>query len=95
MTARPLPNQGVLASDMGTWQYPTSWGSQNVPPDAVQAESGISEAQVGSPGGQENMQIPLGETGNMMDDAFDLALGFDFDSHFWDFEMENTNFEPT
>lgn len=90
-----LINQGVLASDMGTWQYPTSWGSQNVPPDAVQAESGISEAQVGSPGGQENMQIPLGETGNMMDDAFDLALGFDFDSHFWDFEMENTNFEPT
>jgi hypothetical protein len=89
-----LLDQGILASDVGTWQYPTPWGSPPVPPEAVQADSGISEAQVGSLPGHEQMQIHLGEADNMMDDPLDLALGFDFDSHFWDFDMDNTNFEP-
>jgi hypothetical protein len=90
-----LLNQDVLASDIGTWQYPTAWGSQNVPAGAVQAESSMLEAQVGLITEHENIQIPLGEADNMMDSPFDFALGFDFDSHFWDFDMENANFELT
>jgi hypothetical protein len=90
-----LLNQDVLASDIGTWQYPTPWGPQNVPAGAVHVESSMSEAQVGPITGLENMQIQFGESDNMMDSPFDFALGFDFDSHFWAFDMENTNFEPT
>jgi hypothetical protein len=90
-----LLNQDALPSDIGTWQYPTPWGPQNVPVSAIQAGSSMSEAQAGPVTGHENMQIPLGEVDNMMDSPFDLALGFDFDSHFWDFDIENANFEPT
>jgi hypothetical protein len=53
------------------------------------------EAQAEPVTGHENMQIPLSEADNMMDGPFDLALGFDFDSHFWDFDIENANFEST
>jgi hypothetical protein len=88
-------DRGNLASRTVTWQYPTPWGSQHVPLDAMQPESGMLEAQLGPLPVDDYMQIPLGEADNIMDDPFDLDLGFDFDSHFWDFDMGNTTFEST
>jgi hypothetical protein len=85
-------DRDALAFGAETWQYPTPWDSQYVTPDAVQAES---EPQVGSPPVDEHMQIPFSEADNMMDDSFDLALGFDFESHFWDYDLVNTSFEQT
>jgi hypothetical protein len=85
-------DRDALAFGTGTWQYPKPWGSQYETPDAVQAES---EPQHGSLQLDEYMHIPFSEADNVMDDSFDLALGFDFESHFWDFDLVNTSFEQT
>jgi hypothetical protein len=92
------PNQldrDALASSTAAWQYPTPWSSQYLPLDTMQAESGMSEPQLGSLFMEDPTQIALSEADNIMDDSFDLAVGFDLDSHFWDFDMGDITFEPT
>lgn len=85
----------ILPSNREAGQYPMPWGSQNLPLDAVQAETSISEPEFGSIHAEDHLQIPASEVDYTMDESFDLAVGFDFDLPLWDFELGDADFEQT
>ena len=87
--------QDALALSAENWQYPSPWISQIPPLSTLQLVHGIVEPPVDSLFGQDQAQIPLGEVDYIMDESFDLAKEFDFDSHFWDFDMGDMSFELT
>ena len=87
--------QDALASSAENWQYPTPWISQTPPLGTLQVVHGTVEPLFQSLFGQDETQISLGEVDYTMDESFDLAKGFDFDSLFWDFDMGDISFELT
>ena len=88
-----LMGHSAITSGAQTWQHSMPWDFQSPRLDIAQPEYGI----LGPPSEpilvEDQTQIPLGEFDNIMDDSFDLVKGFDFDSHFWDFEMGELNTE--
>ena len=59
----------------------------------MQTQPVTLEHQPEAPLVEDYTQISPSETKSMIDNSFDLALGFDFDSHIWDFDMGDINFE--
>ena len=88
-------DRDALPSSTETWQYPMPWASQIPSLDALQIQPATLEPQIESLPVEDQTQIPLSGAGDMTDNSFDLAVGFDFDSHIWDFEMGDINFEQT
>jgi hypothetical protein len=89
------------ASNTGTRQHPMLSGSglpnsdPAQPAESSEPRTSTIQPQVEALSVDFSTQAPLDNVGNVMNDPPDLAMEFDFDSHFWNLEMMDIIFEQT